>query len=100
MRGFLRHQGLSSCGLRRGDLHHVACWIRSSSLGDVHWHCWKDFYPGRLDVKDRAKLKDHRRDPYHEDNLVSPMNSPRLTPDANATALNSLDIHDYTHLRT
>jgi hypothetical protein len=22
-------------GLRRGDLHHVACWIRSSSSGDV-----------------------------------------------------------------
>jgi hypothetical protein len=35
LRGFLRHQGLSSCGLRRRDLHHVACWIRSSSSGDV-----------------------------------------------------------------
>jgi hypothetical protein len=23
-------------GLRRGDLHHVACWIRSSSSGCVH----------------------------------------------------------------
>jgi hypothetical protein len=34
------------------------------------------------------------------DNLVSPMNSPRLSPDANATALNPLDIHDSTHLRT
>jgi hypothetical protein len=35
LRGFLHHQGLSSCGLRRVDLHHVACWIRSSSSGDV-----------------------------------------------------------------
>jgi hypothetical protein len=24
-----------SCGLRRGNLHHVACWIRSASLGDI-----------------------------------------------------------------
>jgi hypothetical protein len=36
MCGFLHHQGLSSCGLRHGDLHQVACWIRSSSSGDVH----------------------------------------------------------------
>jgi hypothetical protein len=34
------------------------------------------------------------------DNLVSPMNSPRLSADANAIALNPLDIHDSTHLRT
>jgi hypothetical protein len=34
------------------------------------------------------------------DNLVSPMNSPRLSPDASAIALNPLDIHDSTHLRT
>jgi hypothetical protein len=34
------------------------------------------------------------------DNLVSPMNSPRLSPDANAIALNPMDIHDSTHLRT
>jgi hypothetical protein len=34
------------------------------------------------------------------DNLVSPMNSPCLSPDANATTLNPLDIHDSTHLRT
>jgi hypothetical protein len=34
------------------------------------------------------------------DNLVSPMNSPRLSPDANATALNPLDIHDSAHLPT
>ena len=29
--------------LRRGDLHHVACRIRSSSSGDVH-RCWKNYY--------------------------------------------------------
>jgi hypothetical protein len=34
------------------------------------------------------------------DNLVSPMNSPCLSPDANAIALNPLDIHDSTPLRT
>jgi hypothetical protein len=34
------------------------------------------------------------------DNLVSPMNSPRLSPDANTTTLNPLDIHDSIHLRT
>jgi hypothetical protein len=34
------------------------------------------------------------------DNLVSLMNSPRLSPDPNATTLNPLDIHDSTHLRT
>ena len=28
--------------LRRGDLHHVACRIRSSSSGDVH-RCWKNW---------------------------------------------------------
>jgi hypothetical protein len=39
-------------------------------------------------------------DDTNDDNLVPPMNSPRLTPDANATALNPLDIHDSTHLRT
>jgi hypothetical protein len=39
-------------------------------------------------------------DDTYEDNLVSPMNSPRLSPDANATTLNPLDIHDSTHLRT
>jgi hypothetical protein len=30
------HQGLSGSGLRRVDSLHVACWIRSSSLGCVH----------------------------------------------------------------
>jgi hypothetical protein len=39
-------------------------------------------------------------DDTDEDNLVSPMNSPCLTPDANATVLNPLDIHNSTHLRT
>jgi hypothetical protein len=39
-------------------------------------------------------------DDTDEDNLVPPMNSPCLTPDANATALNPLDIHDSTHLCT
>jgi hypothetical protein len=34
------------------------------------------------------------------DNLASPMNSPLLSPDANETALNPMDIHDSTHLRT
>jgi hypothetical protein len=34
------------------------------------------------------------------DNLVSPMKSPHLSPDANTIALNPLDIHDSTHLRT
>jgi hypothetical protein len=29
------HQGLSCSGLRRVDYLHVACWIRSSSLGEV-----------------------------------------------------------------
>jgi hypothetical protein len=29
------YQELSGSGLRRGDLHRVACWIRSSSSGDV-----------------------------------------------------------------
>jgi hypothetical protein len=29
------HQELSGSGLRHGDLHHVACWIRSSSSGDI-----------------------------------------------------------------
>jgi hypothetical protein len=29
------HQELLGSGLRRGDLHHVTCWIRSSSSGYV-----------------------------------------------------------------
>jgi hypothetical protein len=33
--GSFVHQGLSGSGLRHGDLHHIACWIRSSSSGDV-----------------------------------------------------------------
>jgi hypothetical protein len=39
-------------------------------------------------------------DDTDEDNLVSSMNSPRLSSDANAIALNPLDIHDSTHLHT
>jgi hypothetical protein len=34
--GSCGHQELLGSGLRHGDLHHVACWICSSSLGDVH----------------------------------------------------------------
>jgi hypothetical protein len=34
--GFCVHQGLSGSSLRRVDSLHVACWIRSSSSGDVH----------------------------------------------------------------
>jgi hypothetical protein len=48
------HQELSGSGLRRGDLHHVACWIRSSSSGDV-LHVIEDFYSDRLAVKDWDK---------------------------------------------
>jgi hypothetical protein len=29
-------QELLCCGLRRGDLHNIACWIRSASSGCVH----------------------------------------------------------------
>jgi hypothetical protein len=39
-------------------------------------------------------------DDTDEDKVVSPMNSPRWSPDANATALNPLDIQASTHLRT
>jgi hypothetical protein len=52
------HQELSGSGLRRGDLHHVACWIRSSSSGDVHRVIGRiaiDLLSGRLAVKDRDK---------------------------------------------
>jgi hypothetical protein len=35
-----------------------------------------------------------------EDNFVSPMNSPCLSPDANAIALNPSDIDESTHLHT
>ena len=41
--------------LRRGDLHHVACRIRSSSSGDVHRY-WKSYYLGCLAVKDRETI--------------------------------------------
>ena len=45
--------------LRRGDLHHVACWIRSSSSGDVHRVIGR-ILSGWLAVKDRDKPS-----PYH-----------------------------------
>ena len=51
--------------LRRGDLHHVACWIRSSSPGLRSSCNWENYYLGCLAVKDRAKLRDHPLDPYH-----------------------------------
>ena len=50
--------------LRRGDLHHVACQIRSSSSGDVH-RCWKNRY--RVTRCERSG-QNHRiagSDPYH-----------------------------------
>jgi hypothetical protein len=48
------HQELSSSGLRRGDLYHIACWIRSSSSGDVLRVIGR-FLSGWLAVKDRDK---------------------------------------------
>ena len=50
--------------LRRGDLHHVACRIRSSSSGDVH-RCLKNYY--RVTRCERSG-QNHRIagcDPYH-----------------------------------
>jgi len=41
-------------GLRRGDLHHVACWIRSSSSGCVLRVIGR-ILSGLLAVKDRDK---------------------------------------------
>jgi hypothetical protein len=61
----LRHQGLSSCGLRRGDLHHVACWIRSSSSGDVLRVVGRFLSGLTRCERSGQKLKDHWRDPYH-----------------------------------
>jgi hypothetical protein len=46
--------------LRRGDLHHVACRIRSSSSGDVRRVIGRiaiDLLSGRLAVKDRDKTQ-------------------------------------------
>ena len=42
--------------VRGGDLHHVACWIRSSSPGLRSSCNWENYYLGCLAVKDRAKL--------------------------------------------
>jgi hypothetical protein len=50
------HQELSGSGLRHGDLHHVACWICSSSSGDV-LHVIGRFLSGRLAVKDQDKTQ-------------------------------------------
>jgi hypothetical protein len=47
-------KGLLGSGLRRGDLHHVACWIRSSSSGDILRVIGR-FLSGGLTVKDRDK---------------------------------------------
>ena len=33
-------------GLRRGDLHHVACWIYPRLQVTFFDRCWKDSYPG------------------------------------------------------
>jgi hypothetical protein len=51
--------------LRRGDLHHVACWIRSSSSGYVLRVIGR--YLSGLTRCERSgqNSKDHRRDPYH-----------------------------------
>ena len=48
-------------GLRRGDLHHVACWIRSSSSGCVLRVIGR-ILSGLLAVKDRDKT---HREPSH-----------------------------------
>ena len=32
--------------LRRGDLHHVACWISSSPSGDIIGVVGRFYYPG------------------------------------------------------
>jgi hypothetical protein len=58
------HQELSGSGLRRGDLHHVAGWIRSSSSGDV-LHVIGRFLSGLTRCERLGQnSKDHRRDPY------------------------------------
>ena len=44
-------------GLRRGDLHHVACWIRSSSSGCVLCVIGRILF-GLLAVKDRDKTQE------------------------------------------
>jgi hypothetical protein len=50
-------------GLRRGDLHHVACWIRSSSSGCVLRVIGR-ILSGLLAVKDRDKTQGNSL-PYH-----------------------------------
>jgi hypothetical protein len=47
----------------------------------------------------RSSQQARWRDDHGIDKLVLPMISPRLISDANATAHNPMDIHDFTHLR-
>ena len=49
------HQELSCFGLRRGDFHHVGCWIRPR-LQVTFFSLLEGFVSGLLAVKDRAKL--------------------------------------------
>jgi hypothetical protein len=59
------HQELSGSGLRHGDLHHIAGWIRSSSSGDV-LHVIGRFLSGLTRCERSGQnSKDHQRDPYH-----------------------------------
>jgi hypothetical protein len=51
------HQGLSDSDLKRVDYLHVACRIRSSSLGCVHRVIGRLFIWFDLVVKDWAKLQ-------------------------------------------
>ena len=44
--GSCDHQGLSGSGLRRGDLHHVACWIYSPPSGDAVGVVGRIYRPG------------------------------------------------------
>ena len=50
--------------LRRGDLHHVACRIRSSSSGDVH-RCWKNCYWVTRCERSGQNYRIAGFDPYH-----------------------------------
>jgi hypothetical protein len=51
--------------LRRGDLHHVACRIRSSSSGDVHRIIGRFLTGLTRCERSGQNSKDHRCDPYH-----------------------------------